>query len=78
MCGPSGIGALWARESLLDAMPPFMGGGDMIRDVRKDGFVPNDLPWKFEAGTPAIVEAIGFGAAVDYLSAIGVDAIHLH
>jgi cysteine desulfurase/selenocysteine lyase len=78
MCGPTGIGALWARFELLDAMPPFIGGGEMIRDVRLDGFTTNDVPWKFEAGTPAIVEAVGFGAAVDYVSAIGMDAIHAH
>ena len=76
--GPSGIGALWAPAELLDAMPPFLGGGDMIRDVTLDGFTPNELPWKFEAGTPAIVEGIGFGAAVDYLSAVGMDAIRDH
>jgi cysteine desulfurase/selenocysteine lyase len=78
MCGPTGIGALWARFELLDAMPPFIGGGEMIRDVRLDGFTTNDVPWKFEAGTPAIVEAVGFGAAVDYVCAIGMDAIHEH
>jgi cysteine desulfurase/selenocysteine lyase len=78
MCGPSGIGALWARHELLEAMPPFLGGGEMIRDVRLDGFTPNDVPWKFEAGTPAIVEAVGFGAAVDYLEAIGMDVVRDH
>jgi cysteine desulfurase/selenocysteine lyase len=78
MCGPSGIGALWGRETLLDAMPPFLGGGEMIRDVRLDGFTPNELPWKFEAGTPAIAEAIGWGAAVDYLNALGMDAVRAH
>ena len=67
MCGPSGIGALWARQELLEEMPPFLGGGEMIRDVRLDGFTTNDVPWKFEAGTQPIVEAIGFGAAVDYI-----------
>jgi cysteine desulfurase/selenocysteine lyase len=76
--GPTGIGALWGRVELLDAMPPFLGGGEMIRDVRLDGFTTNDLPWKFEAGTPAIVEAVGFGAAVDYISAIGMDAVRAH
>jgi cysteine desulfurase/selenocysteine lyase len=76
--GPSGIGALWARFELLDAMPPFLGGGEMIRDVRLDGFTTNDLPWKFEAGTPAIVEAVGFGAAIDYISALGMDAVRAH
>ncbi|HEV7523672.1 MAG TPA: SufS family cysteine desulfurase [Acidimicrobiia bacterium] len=76
--GPSGIGALWARFELLDAMPPFLGGGEMIRDVRLDGFTTNDLPWKFEAGTPAIVEAVGFGAAIDYISTLGMDAVRAH
>ena len=76
--GPSGIGALWGRFELLDAMPPFLGGGEMIRDVRLDGFTTNDLPWKFEAGTPAIVEAVGFGAAIDYITAIGMDAVREH
>jgi cysteine desulfurase/selenocysteine lyase len=78
MLGPSGIGALWGRESLLDAMPPFLGGGEMIRDVRVDGFTTNELPWKFEAGTPAIADAIGFGAAVEYLEALGMDAVRDH
>jgi cysteine desulfurase/selenocysteine lyase len=78
MLGPSGIGALWARKELLEAMPPFLGGGEMIRDVRKDGFIPNDVPWKFEAGTPAIAEAIGFGAAIDYLEGLGMDEVRRH
>ncbi len=78
MLGPSGIGALWARRELLDSMPPFLGGGEMIRDVRKDGFTTNDVPWKFEAGTPAIAEAIGFGAAVDYLETLGMDEVRKH
>ena len=78
MLGPTGIGVLWGREELLDAMPPFLGGGDMIRDVRLDGFVPNELPWKFEAGTPPIAEAIGLGAAVDYLNGLGMDAVREH
>jgi cysteine desulfurase/selenocysteine lyase len=78
LLGPSGIGALWARHELLEAMPPFLGGGEMIRDVRLDGFSTNDVPWKFEAGTQAIVEAIGFAAAVDYLSALGMDAVREH
>ena len=67
MCGPTGIGVLWGRAELLDAMPPFLGGGEMIPDVRLDGFTPDDIPWKFEAGTPPIAETIGLGAAVDYL-----------
>ena len=78
MLGPTGIGVLWAREELLEAMPPFLGGGEMIRDVRLDGFTPNELPWKFEAGTPPIAEAIGLGAAIDYLEAVGLDAIAAH
>ena len=78
MCGPSGIGALWARKELLEAMPPFLGGGEMIRDVRLDGFTTNDVPWKFEAGTPAIAESVGWGAAVDYLEALGMDAVRDH
>ena len=78
MCGPSGIGALWARYELLDGMPPFLGGGEMIRDVRVDGFTTNDVPWKFEAGTPAIVETVGFGAAVDYLNGLGMQRVREH
>lgn len=78
MLGPSGIGALWARAELLDAMPPFLGGGEMIRDVRKDGFLPNDVPWKFEAGTPPITEAVGWAAAVDYLEGLGMEAVRAH
>jgi cysteine desulfurase/selenocysteine lyase len=78
MLGPTGIGGLWARESLLDAMPPFLGGGEMIRDVRVDGFTTNELPWKFEAGTMPFVEASGLAAAVDYLQALGLDAVREH
>lgn len=78
MCGPTGIGVLYGKEGLLDAMPPFLGGGEMIKRVRLDGFSTNDLPHKFEAGTPAIAEAFGFGAAVDYLNTIGMDAIAAH
>ena len=76
MLGPTGIGVLWGRRELLNAMPPFMGGGDMIREVHLSGFKSSELPWKFEAGTPAIAQAIGLGAAVDYLSQVGMDAIH--
>jgi cysteine desulfurase/selenocysteine lyase len=75
MFGPTGIGCLWGREALLDAMPPWQGGGDMIRAVRFDRCEWNELPYKFEAGTPAIAEAIGLGAAVDYLNAIGMDRV---
>jgi cysteine desulfurase/selenocysteine lyase len=78
MCGPTGIGVFYGRESLLEAMPPFMGGGDMIRRVRFDGFMPNDVPWKFEAGTPAIAQAIGLGAAVDFLNDVGIENVHAH
>ena len=78
MLGPSGIGALWARQELLEAMPPFLGGGEMIRDVRIDSFSTNDVPWKFEAGTMPIVEAIGFGAAIDYLNGLGMKAVRAH
>jgi cysteine desulfurase/selenocysteine lyase len=78
MCGPSGIGVLWGRESLLDAMPPFLGGGNMIADVRLDGFTTAPLPAKFEAGTPAITEAIGLGAAVEYLESIGMAEVRRH
>ena len=78
MLGPSGIGGFWARPELLEAMPPFLGGGEMILDVAKDGYMPNEVPWKFEAGTMPIAEAIGLGAAVDYLEALGMDAIREH
>ena len=78
MCGPTGIGVLWGRAELLDAMPPFLGGGEMILNVTREGFIPNELPWKFEAGTPPIAEIIGLGAAVSYLEAIGMDAVRAH
>jgi cysteine desulfurase / selenocysteine lyase len=78
MLGPTGVGVLWGREALLDAMPPFLGGGEMIRDVRLDGFTPNELPWKFEAGTPPIAEIIGLGAAVDYLEDLGMCSVREH
>jgi len=78
MCGPTGVGALFGKEALLNAMPPFMGGGDMIKKVTLKGFSPNDLPHKFEAGTFCIAEAIGFGAAIDYLEAVGMDFIAAH
>ena len=78
MCGPTGIGILYGKEGLLSKMPPFLGGGDMIKKVELRSFKPNELPHKFEAGTPAIAEAIGFGAAVDYLNTVGMDAIARH
>ena len=78
MCGPTGIGALYGKSRLLEAMPPFLGGGDMIKEVHLRSFRPNSIPHKFEAGTPAIAESVGFGAAVDYLSAIGMEQISGH
>lgn len=78
MCGPTGIGILYGRRELLEAMPPYMGGGDMIRRVTLDGSTWNDLPWKFEAGTPAIADVIGLGAAVDYLTGLGMDNVLAH
>ena len=78
MCGPTGIGALYGKMELLEAMPPFLGGGDMIKEVKLRSFRPNSLPYKFEAGTPAIAESVGFGAAVDYLTSLGMDAIAVH
>ena len=78
MLGPTGSGGLWARGELLEAMPPFLGGGEMISDVRLDGFSCAELPWKFEAGTPPIAEAVGLGAAIDYLDGVGMDAVRAH
>ncbi len=78
MCGPSGVGVLWGREALLEAMPPFLGGGNMIAEVRLDGFTTADLPAKFEAGTPAIAEVIALGEAVRYLEEIGMANIRRH
>ncbi|MCX6068999.1 MAG: cysteine desulfurase [Chloroflexi bacterium] len=78
MVGPTGIGVLYGKMALLEAMPPFLGGGDMIKEVKLRSFRPNDLPYKFEAGTPAIAEAVGFGAACSYLSSVGMEAIAAH
>ena len=78
MCGPTGIGALFGKADLLEKMPPFLGGGDMIKEVKLRSFRSNSLPHKFEAGTPAIAEAVGFGAAVDYLNSVGMDNIAAH
>jgi len=78
MCGPTGIGVLFGKKELLEKMPSFLGGGDMIKKVTFDGFSTNSIPYKFEAGTPAIAQAIGFGAAVDYLSSIGMERIFAH
>ncbi|NOY76577.1 MAG: cysteine desulfurase [Calditrichaeota bacterium] len=78
MLGPTGIGVLYGKEDILDEMPPFLGGGDMIADVWIDHATYSDLPFKFEAGTPPFVEAIGLGAAIDYLNAIGMDRVWQH
>lgn len=78
MLGPTGIGALWVRKSVLEAMNPFHGGGDMIREVHKYETTWNDLPYKFEAGTPNIADVIGLGTAIDYLQNIGMDNIREH
>jgi cysteine desulfurase/selenocysteine lyase len=78
MVGPSGVGMLWAREEILEAMPPFLGGGNMISDVRTEGFTCAELPAKFEAGTQAIVEVVGLGAAVDYLESVGMANVRAH
>jgi cysteine desulfurase/selenocysteine lyase len=78
LCGPSGVGALWGRAELLERMSPFNLGGEMIRSVSLERTSWNELPYKFEAGTPAIAEAFGFGVAIDYLSEIGLDAIERH
>ena len=78
MLGPTGIGILYGKKELLQAMPPFLGGGDMIKRVELRSFQVNSIPHKFEAGTPAIAEAVGFGAAIDYLSQVGMDAVEQH
>lgn len=78
MCGPTGVGVLYGKRELLEAMPPFMGGGEMIKRVELGAYVANDVPHKFEAGTPAIAEAIALGVAVDYLRGIGQEAIHAY
>jgi cysteine desulfurase/selenocysteine lyase len=78
MLGPTGIGILYGKRELLEAMPPFMGGGEMIRKVGLRESTWNDLPWKFEAGTPAIAEAIGLGVAVDYLTELGMKNVYRH
>ena len=78
MLAPTGIGALYGKRALLDAMPPFFGGGEMIREVRLEGSTWNDVPFKFEAGTMNIGDTIAFGAAIDYLNAIGMDLVHTH
>jgi cysteine desulfurase/selenocysteine lyase len=78
MCGPTGIGVLWGREDLLETLPAFLGGGGMIVDVTLDGWKPYEIPWKYEAGTPPIAEAVGLGAAVDYLTGLDMDAVREH
>ena len=78
LCGPTGIGVLYGTEDILDATPPFLGGGEMILQVTKEGFTHTELPWKFEAGTPPIAEAVGLGAACDYLSELGMEAVRQH
>ena len=78
MVGPTGIGALYGKLELLESMPPFLGGGDMIKTVKMRSFTTNEVPYKFEAGTPAIAEGIGFGVAAEYLTGIGMDAIAAH
>jgi len=78
MLGPTGIGTLWVRKDILETMDPFHGGGDMIREVHKYETTWNDLPYKFEAGTPNIADVIGFGVAIDYLSSIGMDKVREH
>jgi cysteine desulfurase/selenocysteine lyase len=78
MCGPTGAGILYGREDLLEAMPPFQGGGEMIREVWADRATWNEIPYKFEAGTPNVAQAVGMGAAVDYLEGLGMDAVREH
>ena len=78
MLGPTGVGVLYARRDLLEEMPPFLGGGDMILWVKLREFAPNEVPYKFEAGTPPIAEAVALGAAVDYLQAIGMEKVHAY
>lgn len=78
ICGPTGIGILYGKVNLLNDMPPFLGGGEMIKRVMLRSFTPNDVPHKFEAGTPAIAEAVGLGAALDYVNGVGMDRIALH
>ena len=78
MMGPTGVGVLWARRDVLDTMVPFQGGGDMIREVHKHETTWNDLPYKFEAGTPNIADVVGLGAAIDYLTGIGMENMRRH
>ena len=78
MLGPTGIGVLWVKKSVLETMSPFHGGGDMIREVHKYETTWNDLPYKFEAGTPNIADVVGLGAAIDYLTKLGMDNVREH
>jgi cysteine desulfurase/selenocysteine lyase len=78
MCGPTGVGVLWGRREVLDALPPFLGGGEMIETVAMEGSTYAAVPHKFEAGTPPIAQVVGLGAAVDYLSEIGMENVHAH
>ena len=78
MLGPTGVGVLYGKQDILEAMPPFLGGGDMIMEVSVDGFTWKDPPWKFEAGTPNFADVIAFGAAIDYLTALGMDRVRRH
>ena len=78
ICGPTGVGILWGRRELLEEMPPFLSGGDMIRSVSIEGTTYNDLPWKFEAGTMQVAEVIGLGAAIEYVTGLGLSAVHDH
>ncbi len=78
MLGPTGIGVLYGKRALLEEMPPFLAGGEMIREVTMEGATWNDVPYKFEAGTPAVVEAVGLDAAVDYLRELGMERVHAH
>ena len=78
MLGPTGVGVLYGKRELLDEMPPFLGGGEMIMEVREDGFTWKDPPWKFEAGTPNFADVVAFGVAIDYLTDLGMDAVRQH
>ena len=78
MCGPTGVGALWGRGELLDAMPPFLGGGSMIQNVTLEGFTPANVPTRFEAGTQPIAEIVGWHAAIDFLGDLGMEAVAAH
>jgi len=78
MLGPTGVGVLWAKREILEAMPPFLGGGDMISSVKRESFTANELPWKFEAGTPNIADVIASGAAINYLNKLGMQAVREH